>query len=215
MKRIRPLFLVALLAPLSLPAVAQQNTTPQQPAQADDDDVIRISSELVQTSIVVTDKNDNIINDLKLEDFEVYENGKRQDVKFMEFVSIEGEHRTEGSRADGERAGARLPEGVRLERELTARDVRRVIAFVVDDLTISYNDMVTVRQVLADFVDNKMQQGDLVAIIRTVGGKGMLEQLTSDKETLRRTIKELRSVAPSPYPKAGEFQPTATLQQMI
>lgn len=215
MKRIRPLFLLPLLALLSLPAAAQQSTTPQQPAQDDDDEVVRISSELVQTSVVVTDKNDNVIKDLKLDDFEVYENGKRQDIKFMEFVSVEGEHRMEGSRASGERAGVILPENARIERELTARDVRRVIAFVVDDLTIPFNDLVTVRQVLDDFVDNKMQRGDLVAIIRTVGGKGMLEQLTSDKETLRRAIKQLRSISPSPFATAGENQPTATLQQMI
>jgi VWFA-related protein len=215
MKRIRPLFLLTLLALLSLPAAAQQNTTPQRPTQDDEDEVVRISSELIQTSVVVTDKNDNIIKDLKLDDFEVYENGKRQDVKFMEFVSIEGERRTEGSRADGERAGALLPKNARIERELAARDVRRVIAVVVDDLTIPYNDMVTVRQVLDDFVDNKMQQGDLVAIIRTVGGKGMIEQLTSDKETLRRAIKELRSVMANPFANAGENQAAATLQQMI
>jgi VWFA-related protein len=215
MKRIRPLFLLTLLALLSLPAAAQQNTTPQRPTQADEDEVVRISSELVQTSVVVTDKNDNLVKDLKLDDFEVYENGKRQDVKFMEFVSVEGERRTEGSRAEGERAGALLPRNARIERELTARDVRRIIAFVVDDLTIPYNDMVTVRQVLSDFVDNKMQQGDLVAIIRTVGGKGMLEQLTSDKETLRRAIKELRSVSANPFANAGGNQAAATLQQML
>lgn len=215
MKRIRPLFLLTLLALLSLHAAAQQDTTPQRPTQADEDEVVRISSQLVQTSIVVTDKNDNLIRDLKLDDFEVYENGKRQDVKFMEFVSVEGERRREGSRAEGELAGALLPKNARIERELAARDVRRVIAFVVDDLTISYNYMVTVRQVLDDFVDNKMQQGDLVAIIRTVGGKGMLEQLTSDKVTLRRAIKELRSITANPLATAGENQAAATLQQML
>jgi VWFA-related protein len=183
--------------------------------QADEDEVVRISSELVQTSVVVTDKNDNLIRDLKLDDFEVYENGKRQDVKFMEFVSVEGERRTEGSRAEGERAGALLPRNARIERELAARDVRRVIAFVVDDLTIPYNDMVTVRLMLDDFVDNKMQQGDLVAIIRTVGGKGMLEQLTSDKETLRRAVKELRSPAAIPLSRGGEGQAPVSLQEMI
>ncbi|MFL6285567.1 MAG: VWA domain-containing protein [Pyrinomonadaceae bacterium] len=215
MKRIRPLFLLTLLALLSLPAAARQDTTPQRPTQADEDEVVRISSELVQTSVVVTDKNDNLIRDLKLDDFEVYENGKRQDVKFMEFVSVEGERRAEGARAEGERAGALLPRNARIERELAARDVRRVIAFVVDDLTIPYNDMVTVRQVLDDFVDNKMQQGDLVAIIRTVGGKGMLEQLTSDKETLRRAVKDLRSVTANPFANVGENQAAAILQQTL
>jgi VWFA-related protein len=65
------------------------------------------------------------------------------------------------------------------------------MAFVVDDLTIPFADMLTVRQVLRDYVDNKMEKGDLVAIIRTVGGKGMLQQFTSDKQLLRRAIAQL------------------------
>jgi VWFA-related protein len=206
----RSLALLLATALLSLPAAARQTAATQQPQQTDDEEVVRISSDLVQTSVVVTDKNDRIINDLKLDDFEVYENGKRQDVKFMEFVSVEGEHRTEGART-----GAMLPESARVERELTARDVRRVVAFVVDDLTIPYNDMVTVRQVLRDFVDNKMQQGDLVAIVRTVGGKGMLEQLTSDKETLRRAVTQLQSITANPLSRLDENQAAATLQEMI
>src|SRR5947209_1154133 len=36
-----------------------------------------------------------------------------------------------------------------------------------------------------------MQQGDLVAIVRTIGGKGLLQQFTSDKPLLRRAITQL------------------------
>ncbi|HJQ35212.1 MAG TPA: VWA domain-containing protein [Pyrinomonadaceae bacterium] len=216
MKRIK-LLLALLLATavLSQTSAARQTAPTQQqpPAQADDDEVIRISSDLVQTSVVVTDKNDRIVNDLKLDDFEVYENGKKQDLKFMEFVSVEGERRTEGSR---EGLGGRLPESARIERELTARDVRRVVAFVVDDLSISHNDMVTVRQTLGDFIDNKMQRGDLVAIIRTAGGKGLLEQLTSDKETLRRAVRQLRSIAAAnPFASVAENSTGVSLADLI
>ena len=215
MKRIR-LILALLLATavLSQPSAARQTAAPQQQqtAQSDDDEVIRISSALVQTSVVVTDKNDRIINDLKLDDFEVYENGKRQDLKFMEFVSVEGEHRTEGSR---EGLGERLPESARIERELTAREVRRVVAFVVDDLSISHNDMTTVRQTLLDFIDNKMQRGDLVTIIRTAGGKGLLEQLTSDKETLRRAVKQLRAISANPFASFPENSTGVSLADLV
>jgi VWFA-related protein len=213
MQRIK-LVLALLLATalLSLTSAARQTAAPQQPAQADEDEVIRISSELVQTSVVVTDKNDRIVNDLKLDDFEVYENGKKQDLKFMEFVSVEGERRTEGSR---EGLGGRLPESARIERELTARDVRRVVAFVVDDLSLSHNDMVTVRQTLLDFIDNKMQRGDLVTIIRTAGGKGLLEQLTSDKETLRRAVKQLRAISANPFARFPANSTGVSLADLI
>jgi VWFA-related protein len=182
MRKALALFLSTSL--LSL-CVAAQTVAPPQQQQQGEEEVVRITSELVQTDVVVTDKDDRVINDLKLGDFEVYENGKKQDLKFIEYVGMDEGRRIEGARPDAP------PESARIERELSARDVRRVVAFVVDDLTIPFADMATVRQVLLDFVDNKMQQGDLVAIVRTVGGKGLLQQFTSDKQLLRRAISQL------------------------
>ena len=82
----------------------------------------------------------------------------------------------------------------RSAREPSARDLKRVFAFIVDDLTVPPSDLVYVRQALTDFVDNQMQEGDLVAIVRTVGGKGLLQQFTSDRQLLRRAIAQLMVV---------------------
>lgn len=76
-------------------AVAQAPQDPQKPQQ-EREDVLRITTDLVQTDVVVTDKNDQIVTDLKLEDFEVFENGKKQDLQFVEFVSIDSPRRREG-----------------------------------------------------------------------------------------------------------------------
>lgn len=186
MSKFTSLFVV--LALLTSAGMAQtQQKPPQEP-----DDIIRISTALVQTDAVVVDKNDRVVTDLKLEDFEVYENGKKQDIKFMEFVSIDTGRRSEGDRPAG------LPSMAELPRELTAGELKRVIAFVIDDLTIPFEDMATVRKVLRDFVDTQMIDGDLVAIIRVVGGKGLLQQFTSDRQLLRRAIAQL-NVATNPY----------------
>src|SRR6266516_1967740 len=73
--------------------------TPQKPQeQPAPEDVIRITTSLVQTDLVVTDKNDQVIKDLKLEDFELYENGRKQELKFMEYIDVETGRRTEGTR---------------------------------------------------------------------------------------------------------------------
>jgi VWFA-related protein len=173
-------------------AQAPQTATRQQ-QQDDQDDVVRISSQLVQTDVVVTDKNDRIIPDLKLEDFELYDNGRRQDLKFLEFVSVDAPTpRVEGVRPEALRAAgdpALNP---------AARDVRRIIAFVVDDLTIPHANLPTVREAISSFVETQMGAGDLVAIVRTVGGKGLLQQFTSDKQLLRRAIAQL-NVTTNPY----------------
>ena len=172
--------------------------TPQDPPAPQEiapEDVVRISTTLVQTDVVVTDKNDQIITDLTADDFKITENGKRQEVKFAQFVSGDAAPRLEGSLTV---AGQKVDPEV--ARNLSARDLRRVFAFVVDDLTIPYEDIGTVRSVLTDFVDNRMREGDLVAIVRVVGGAGLLQQFTSDKRILRQAIAR---ITPSQHPFAA------------
>ena len=60
---------------------------------------------------------------------------------------------------------------------------RRAIALVVDDLNLSFTSVHSVREALGKFVDEQMQPGDLVAIVRTGGGIGSLEQFSIDSLT--------------------------------
>jgi VWFA-related protein len=184
----KKLLTFVLTATFSFAAVIGQ--TPQKPREElAPDDVVRITTNLVQTDVVVTGKNEEIIPDLKLADFELYDNGKKQDIKFMEFVSVDAERRSEGTRPSSlnnsiEQTGSGL----------SAKDLKRVVAFVIDDLTMQIQDLPAVRKMLLTFVDNKMRDGDLVAIVRVVGGKGMLQQFTSDRQLLRRAIASIRIV---------------------
>jgi VWFA-related protein len=160
--------------------------TPQGVQQEKIDDVVRINTELVQTDVVVTDKRDQIIGDLKLEDFELYDNGKKQDLQFLEFVSVET-----GKRFENKAPGSGGVETGLGSNGPSAKGVKRVISFVIDDLTIPVEDMLTVRTLLLDFVNDQMRDGDLVSVIRVVGGSGLLQQYSSDKTLLRRAISTL------------------------
>ena len=186
MKRIVALMLSVGVAMSAV--LAQTPPNPQKPQpQIAPEDVIRITTNLVQTDAVVTDKSDQIIKDLKLEDFELYDNGKKQDLKFLEFVGVDTAKRIEG-------APPSLPRGAEIEvpsAGLSAADLKRVTAFVVDDLTIPSEDLARVRDLLLDFVNNRMLAGDLIAIIPVVGGSGLLAQYTADKALLRRAIARL------------------------
>src|ERR1051326_462434 len=177
----------ALSSILVLLATTLAQNPQQPPPQQPREDVLRITTELVQTDVVVTDKNDSIVPDLKLEDFEVYDNGKKQELQFVEFINAEAPISSSDSRVS-------VAPGVdaSVARDLAAKDLRRVIAFVIDDVTIPAQDIARTRLMLNDFVDNKMQSGDLVAVVRTVGGKGLLEQFTTDHSILHRAIAELR-----------------------
>src|SRR4029453_14863583 len=191
----------------------QRQPPPPPERKLSPEDILRITTELVQTDVVVTDKNERIIPDLKLTDFEVFENGKKQDLQFMEFISID-----EAGRSEGTANVARIAPGIdtAVSKDNTIADVRRVIGFVVDDVTIPAKDMSRVRDMLTNFVDTKMREGDLVAIVRTFGGKGLLEQFTSDRNILRQSVAQLGVRSIPPYlafggPEAGRVTKVPTL----
>jgi VWFA-related protein len=71
-------------------------------------------------------------------------------------------------------------------------DVRRTIALLVDDLSLSFESVYYTRRALKKFVDEQMQDGDLVAIIRTGAGVGALQQFTSDKRMLYAAIERVK-----------------------
>src|SRR2546423_5427247 len=198
----RPL-LALVLAHALLVSVAGQSPSPaaQTPSQKregapEKDDVVRITSNLVQIDAVVTDKKGQPVTDLRPEDFEIYEDNRPQKITNFSFVSVADGAPTAGAPATesaahphtrtGEAAAPVPP--VRLRPE----EVRRTFALVVDDLGLSFESMHFVRAALRKFVDEQIQPGDLVAIIRTGAGVGALQQFTSDKRLLYAAIERVK-----------------------
>jgi VWFA-related protein len=175
------------------------------PPAADDDEIVKISTALIQVDVTVTDKNGKIVTDLKSEEVEIYENGKKQDVSNFSFISnvktVEENLPTDSK----EKTNTPIP-----PRELKSNQVRRTIALVVDDLTLSFESTNYVRRALKKFVDEQMQDGDLVAIIRTGAGIGALQQFTTDKRQLYAAIEKVRW-NPIGNGKIGAFAPLEAL----
>ena len=187
---------LALIANLIIVAVGQNPPpAPQQqgPAPADDEDVVRISTNLVQVDVVVTDKNNKQVTDLRPEEFEILEDGRPQKITNFSYILADptavsqpvAVNKTEKPPVD--KKAPPVPP-VRLRPE----QVRRTIALVVDDLSLSFESTYSVREALKKFVREQMQQGDLVAIIRTSAGVGALQQFTSDQRQLNAAIERVR-----------------------
>lgn len=157
-------------------------------APVEDEDVVKISTTLIQVDVTVTDKNGKIIRDLKPEDFEIYENKEKQTITNFSFVAAAPETTaTPVETKKPEKNAVLLP-----PVPLKAGQVRRTIALVVDDLGLSAESIYFVRRALRKFVDEQMQPNDLVAIIRTGGGMGALQQFTSDKRQLFAAIETVK-----------------------
>jgi VWFA-related protein len=145
--------------------------------------VIRINVNLVQIDAVATDSNGNSVPDLKPSDFEILQDGKPQTITNFSYISIDAPPRPAPLPAVKGRP-APLPPPALLKRA----DVRRTIVFVVDDFFMPFEDLVPVRESLNKFVDQQMEPGDLVAVIRTSGGMGAFQRFTSDPRQVRAAI---------------------------
>ena len=165
-------------------------------AQTQSDDVVRITTNLVQIDAVVT-KNRRPVKDLKAEDFEIYEDGKLQTITSFAYVSIVG---TNADATSGTTSGTdstkpsnpNNPADPNAPPPIPTEVPRRRIAFVVDDYGLSNQSMTAVRRQLRKFIDERLKPHDLIAIIRTSRARRELPQFTNDKSRLNQAWEELK-----------------------
>src|SRR5256714_1827457 len=191
MKYLLPLLLITSLL-VSIASAQQVGTPPPAPVlqtqKPGDVDVVRITTNLVQVDAVVTDRNGKLVTDLKPEEVEIFEDGHKQKITHFTYNLTETAptERVAKSAAIDKTAPPIPTSRIRLE------DIKRTIAIVVDDLGLSFESTYFVQRALKKFVDEQMQPGDLVAIIRSSGGMGALQQFTSDKRQLYAAVERVK-----------------------
>ena len=171
-------------------ALTQQSSAQQAPLPTPG--VIRINVNLVQVDAVVTDANGKPVTDLKAADFELLQDGKAQRIRNFEFVRVKD---TLGSMTV--RPGSLEPvnrfAGASASTSILRPDqIRRTIALVVDDIGLSQDSTIHTRDAMRKWVDNEMQPGDLVSVVRTNAAVGALQQFTNDKRLLNAALDRLK-----------------------
>jgi VWFA-related protein len=152
-------------------------------------DVVRISTNLVQVDVVVT-KDGKQVTDLKAEDFEIREDGRLQQITNFIYVSVKPGANSPVAKAaisptaDTSKAASTQPP--------QPHDVKRTLAIVVDDLGMSFQSIANLRTYLRKFIAESLGPNDLVAIIRTGGEVGALQQFTTDARVLSSAIADLK-----------------------
>jgi len=196
MKSLASLLIVLLLV---LSSVATWAQTPVQHPKPGGEEVVKITTSLIQVDATVLDKKGKPVKGLTADDFEIYENGKKQPITNFSFVELgsEKEKTTEQIAAKPVK-GAVAPPPVPVK--LRPEQVHRTVALVVDDLGLSVMSVDVVKTALKKFVDEQMLPGDVVAIIRTGSGAGALQQFTTDKRILHAAIDRVRW---NPHGRAG------------
>ncbi len=156
--------------------------------RSDKDFAIRIAVEEVRLDAVVLDGKGRPVTDLTAGDFEIFQDGKPQKVLSCTYVTNQSEPSVSPA-LHGERARIIKPiPAPTLQRD----EVRRVLVFVIDDISMTFENLHHARMSLERFVERQMQPGDLVAILRTGSGNSALQMFLSDKQQLLNRIENLR-----------------------
>ena len=161
-------------------------TNPPPTPRREDEDVVRITTELVQVDAVVTDGSGRPVADLKPEEVQIYEDGRPRKITNFSYIAASAGESARPTKPAPAGVGGVPPTMLRPE------EVRRTVALVVDDLGLSAQSIYFVRRALRKFVDEQMRPGDLVAIIRASGGVGALQQFTSDRRRLYAAIEGVK-----------------------
>jgi len=153
-------------------------------------DVLRVNTKLVQTDVMVFDKQGAFIKDLKSDQFVLKIDGKPREVFFFE--QVHAGSRNEEAQLASARGGTASPNGID-KGPVIPLDRGRTIFFFIDDIHMSSTNLVAVRMLLLRFVERDLGQNDQAAIINATGSIGFLQQLTNNKVVLRAAVDRLKS----------------------
>ncbi|HEY0764432.1 MAG TPA: VWA domain-containing protein [Pyrinomonadaceae bacterium] len=161
--------------------------------RAQEPDVVRTNTELVQSRITVVDKKGHFVEGLTREQFELKVDGKLRPVAFFERVAA-------GSARERELATLADPTNPTKPEAAPPRVPGRTIVFFLDDLHLTPDSMNRTRMMLRRFLEREMSTKDNVAILTASGQVGFLEQFTSNKAVLDAAMARL---IPRPYIAQG------------
>jgi VWFA-related protein len=176
-------------------ASAVRAQTPAAQGGSQPDFTVRV--DLVTTDVIARDEKGQFVSDLKKEDFEILEDGVRQEIASLVLVH-------------GGRVFNQLlppppppPEGIILPPARPRTDVAgRIFLFVVDDLHLDFRNTNIVRRLFRTMADELVHEGDMFGIVST-GTSSLSIDLTYDRSRLEEAANKV---------SGGALRPTEIIQ---
>ncbi len=161
---------------------------PARPASASDPNqtpTFRVQIDAVTMDVVVKDDQGRFIPDLKREEFEIYEDGVKQDISSMTL--------SHGGRVANllEAPPPPPPEGIILPPVRRVQDTSgRIFLFFVDDLHMQFQNTGRVRDLFKRIGKNLIHDGDLFGIVSS-GPSSISIDMTYDRRRLDEAINKM------------------------
>jgi VWFA-related protein len=167
------------------PTAKPVNVVPQTPT-------FRATTDLVSLDVIVRDNKGQFVADLKPGDFEIYEDGVKQEIS--SFVLSHG-GRTYNQKAP---PAVAVQEGVFLPASRPTSDSSgRVFLLFIDDLHLDFRSTPKTRDLIKRMLRLLIHDGDMFGIV-TTGTSSVEQQLTYDRQILESAISRITGNALRP-----------------
>ncbi len=162
-----------------------QQAKPDAQAQAPQKPTFSVRIERVNQDVIVRDSKGQFIPNLTKDEFEVYEDGVRQDIASMELVHG-GRHTSLVAPPP-----VAAPDGILLPPSRPPIDTAgRIFVFFIDDLHLQFRNTARIKKLLGDMQKQLLHDGDLFAI-QTTGPSSVAVDLTYDQKRFAEAIKKI------------------------
>src|SRR5205807_2259253 len=180
-----------VLSVLLISTLAAQNQNAQQPKNSRQSVFsFKSESELVLVNVVARDKQGNLVQDLKQEDFTILEDGKPQRVASFDYEHIDNVAMPSTSGAGQQITGQSSP----VKPILTAKDAdealnnKRVIVLFFDLSSMNPDEIQRAVDAARKYVQNKMTSADMIAIISLASSLRLDQDFTPDRARLLKIL---------------------------
>jgi len=160
----------------------------------------RVAIDLVTTDVIARDDAGQFVADLKKDEFEVYEDGIKQQISTFTLVH--------GGRVLNQLLPPPPPpqEGIILPAARPPNDTAgRILLFFVDDLHLDFANTPRIRQLFQKISKELLHEGDMFGVVST-GTSSIAQDLTYDRNRLDAAIQKMSGGAlkPSEIIEAGQ-----------
>jgi VWFA-related protein len=195
--------LAVLLVVLAGVGLTGQTPAPPQSQQP----TFKLRVDYVEVDVVASDRQGNLIRDLKKEDFQVLEDGKPQAITTFSLVDIPIERYDRPLFA----TAPIEPDVKTNERPFDGR----VYVMVIDDLHTRFGRSQRVKIAARQFIERRLGANDLMAIVHTAGATDANQEFTTNKRLLLASVDKTqgRRLDSATANKTTEFYRTRDLRQ--
>ncbi len=187
--------------PQPSPAPAAQQPPAQQPP------TFKVRVDYVEVDAVVTDRQGNLVRNLKKEDFQVLEDGKSQAITNFTLVDIPVDKDTRPLFA----SQPIEPDVKTNEKPFDGR----VYVMVIDDMHTRFGRSVRVKTAAKQFIERRLGANDLMAIVHTSAPSDANQEFTSNRRLLLAAVDKTmgRKLDSPTINKTNEYNRTRDIRQ--